>query len=160
LKHILIIFLFLALFINSSKASLFSNKFYYACSGKGTKFVGNIERVYWDGIRYVGLDKEKIYFFWSSIGNGKKKFLREEKLSKIVNDNPDEKWRFDGLYIDITKKGDLVTKLFTYGKNNQVIKFKVRKKNNSLIELAVNPDENSEMRGMFKCKKTSKNKMR
>ena len=159
MKKILAIFLFLVLFINSSKASLFSNKFYYACSGKGTKFVGNIERVYWDGIRYVGLDKEKIYFFWSSIGNGKKKFLREEKLSKIANDNSEENWGIEFL-TDITKKGDLVTDFFTYGKNNQVVKFKVRKKNNSSIELAVNPDVSSEMRGMFKCKKTSKNRMK
>ena len=142
MKKILTILVLLLLLTNASSASLFSNVFYFACTGNGTKFVEENKRVYWNGVRYVGLDKEKIYFFWASVGNGKKKFLREEKLGE------------DG------SKNDLVTGYFVYGANNQIVKFEVKKHNNSSIGLNVIPNENSEMKGRFTCKKTSKGKIK
>ena len=124
MKKFLILIILSLFCFNLAHASLFKSIKYYNCSGRIADEVKGKE-INWNGMRYIALEREKIFFWW----NGKD-FLQDKELVTTKSKADD--------------KEILTTNFFIYGKNEHNIKFhidKVRSKRQTLVSFS---DEKTE----------------
>tara|TARA_X000000950_G_C13693474_1_gene569105 strand:+ start:430 stop:870 length:441 start_codon:yes stop_codon:yes gene_type:complete len=146
MKKILILIILSLFCFNITYASLFKSIKYYNCSGRISDQVKG-KKINWNGMRYIGLEKEKIYFWW----NGKD-FLQEKELVKTISKTSNDEI--------------LTTNFFIYGKNEHNIKLhvnKVRSKKQTLVSFS---DERSdtvegyELIAFLSCEQIRKNQLK
>ena len=144
-KVILFLFIYI-LNIEFSNASLFKSINYFSCSGRINDKIEE-KKINWEGIRYIGLEKDKIYFWW----NGKN-FLQEQSLTNGVS--------------KLNNENILISNFFSYGANNHMIKFHISKNNSnrktliSYYNKEANTPEGYENVAFLVCKQIRKNQLR
>ena len=147
MKNISILIILSFFCFNVSSASLFKSIKYYNCSGRVSDEVKG-KKINWNGMRYIALERDKIFFWW----NGKD-FLQEKELIETKSNSND--------------KVILATKFFRYGKNEHNIKFHTDKKRSTRQTLISFSDEKTdataegyERVAFLVCKQIRKNQLK
>jgi hypothetical protein len=146
IKFSIKIILFYFFYISSSHAIFFKAINYFNCSGQvNDKIEG--KKINWEGMRYIGLEKDKIYFWWN--GNN---FLQEQSLNNGVS--------------KLNNENILISNFFSYGANKHIIKFHISKNNsNRKTLISYYNKENDTPEGyeniaFLVCKQIRKNQLR
>tara|TARA_R110000851_G_C12805150_1_gene537880 strand:+ start:166 stop:609 length:444 start_codon:yes stop_codon:yes gene_type:complete len=141
LKKFFLIIVFIFFSYNFSYASLFSLKNYYTCSGGVIGLNPN-------GIKVIAVDGKSIEFWYSGSGT---KFIAEEKLIKAKK----------AMLKDRIEKGDLITDYFSYGSEQAIVRFVIKREDSKRIKIIITPKEKGVGTGSGhgRCKKISKNQL-
>ncbi len=139
LKKFFLTIVFIFFSYNFSYASLFSLKNYYTCKGGTISLNPN-------GIKVIAVDGKSIEFWYSVTG---RKFLAEEKLIKSKKN----------VLKDRIEKGDLFTDYFSYGSEQVIVRFVIKRKDAQNVKINLTPKEIGTGSGWGTCKKISKNQL-
>ena len=139
LKKFFLTIVFIIFSYNFSYASLFSLKNYYTCKGGTISLNPN-------GIKVIAVDGKSIEFWYSVTG---RKFLAEEKLIKSKKN----------VLKDRIEKGDLFTDYFSYGSEQVIVRFVIKRKDAQNVKINLTPKEIGTGSGWGTCKKISKNQL-
>ena len=146
IKFSIRIILFYFFCTSSSHAFLFKAINYFNCSGQVNDKIAD-KKINWEGMRYIGLEKDKTYFWW----NGKN-FLQEQSLTNGIS--------------KLNNENILISNFFSYGANKHIIKFHISKNNsNRKTLISYYNKENDTPEGyeniaFLVCKQIRKNQLR